>query len=151
LAVSAANSNCKSTTPLSRNLSLNEAYDPGSDSWQRLLPIPTARSGTAAVVLEGRIFVVGGEATTGTFHQVEAYDPKSDRWTSSARMPTPRHGLGAAVYAGRMHVISGGPTPGGSYSAVNKIFHAVAHDHEWLSPIPSAALCGLFAIIIALR
>jgi N-acetylneuraminic acid mutarotase len=64
----------------------------------------------AAAVLQGRIFVVGGEAPTGTFHQVEAYDPKSDRWTGHARMPTPRHGLGAAVHAGRIYVISGGDT-----------------------------------------
>ena len=88
----------------------------------RLAPIPTARSGIAAAVLQGRIFVVGGEATTGTFHQVEGYEPTSNRWTSHTRMPTPRHGLGAAVHAGRMYVISGGPTPGGSYSAANEVF-----------------------------
>ena len=104
------------------NLDVNEAYNPQSNRWERLSPIPTARSGIAAVVLAGRIFVVGGEATTGTFHQVESYDPGIDRWTSHARMPTPRHGLGAAIYAGRMYVISDGPTPGGSYSAANEIF-----------------------------
>jgi hypothetical protein len=76
----------------------------------------------AAAVLQGRIFVVGGEAPSGTFHHLEAYDPKSDRWTSYARMPTPRHGLGTAVHAGRIYVISGGPTPGASYSSANEIF-----------------------------
>jgi N-acetylneuraminic acid mutarotase len=84
--------------------------------------MPTARSGIAAAVLEGRIFVFGGEATTGTFSEVEAYDPKADRWSAYARLPTPRHGLGAATVSGRIYVISGGPTPGGSYSAANEIF-----------------------------
>src|SRR5262249_50518207 len=100
----------------------NEVYDPQSDRWERLSPIPTARSGIAAAVLQGRIFVVGGERPTGTFNQVEAYDPKSDRWTSHDRLPTPRHALGAAVHAGRIYVICGGRRPGVSYSAVNEIY-----------------------------
>ena len=82
----------------------------------------TARSGIAAVVLGGRIFVFGGEATSGTFNQVESYDPKTGNWTAHARMPSARHGLGAAVVDGRIYVISGGRTPGGSASSANEIF-----------------------------
>jgi N-acetylneuraminic acid mutarotase len=85
-------------------------------------PLPTARSGIAAAILDGRIVIVGGEAPSGTFNQVEAYDPKSNAWIAYARMPTARHGLGAAVVGGRMYVISGGPTPGASSSAANEIF-----------------------------
>jgi hypothetical protein len=70
----------------------------------------------------GRILVVGGEASNGTFDQVEAYDPKSNSWSSYARMPTARHGLGAVALGRRLYVISGGPRPGASASAVNEIF-----------------------------
>jgi len=84
--------------------------------------MPTARSGIAAAVLEGRMFVFGGEAPSGTFNQAEAYDAKSNGWGRHARMPTARHGLGAAAVAGRIYVISGGPTPGDSVSAANEIF-----------------------------
>ena len=76
----------------------------------------------AAAVLDGKIFVFGGEATTGTFNQVEAYDPRTDTWNPWAPMPTARHGLGAAAVGGRIFVISGGPRPGGSYSALNEVF-----------------------------
>ena len=106
----------------SRNLASNEAYDPASNSWEQRAPMPTARSGIAAAVLEGRIFVFGGEAPTGTFNQVDAYDPRSNGWSSHARMSTARHGLGAAAVAGRIYVVSGGPTPGDSVSAANEIF-----------------------------
>jgi len=41
--------------------------------------LPTARSGIAAAVLEGRMFVFGGEAPTGTFNQAEAYDGQEQR------------------------------------------------------------------------
>jgi len=66
----------------------------------------------AAAVLEGRMFVFGGEGPAGTFNEVEAYDAGRNGWNSYARMPTARHGLGAAAVAGRIYVISGGPTPG---------------------------------------
>jgi hypothetical protein len=54
------------------------------------------------VVLEGRIFVVGGEATTGLSIRSKVIRSGSDRWTASPALPTPRHGLGAAIHAGRM-------------------------------------------------
>jgi N-acetylneuraminic acid mutarotase len=106
----------------SRNLTSNEAYDPATGRWEQRAPLPTARSGIAAAVLEGRMFVFGGEAPAGTFNQTEAYDARNNGWSTHARMPTARHGLGAAAVAGRIYVISGGPTPGASASAAKKIF-----------------------------
>jgi N-acetylneuraminic acid mutarotase len=73
-------------------------------------------------VLDGRIFIFGGEAPAGTFGEVEAYNPKTNSWSAHARMPTPRHGLGAAIVGGRIYVISGGPRPGDTSSAANEIF-----------------------------
>ena len=105
-----------------RNLAVNEVYDPVTDRWRTRAPMPTPRSGVAAAVLDGEILVFGGEATTGTFDEVEGYDPESDSWRSYAPMPTARHGLGAAVVGDRVHVIAGGPRPGGSYSDLNEIF-----------------------------
>ncbi len=105
-----------------RNLNVNEAYNPATDSWARRPPLPTARSGIAAAVLDGEILVFGGESTEGTFDEVEAYNPRSDRWSKLPSMPTARHGLGAAALSGHVYVISGGPTPGGSYSSANEIY-----------------------------
>jgi hypothetical protein len=57
----------------SRNLTSNEAYDPATDRWEQRAPMSAARSGIAAAVLEGRMFVFGGEARSGTLNQAEAY------------------------------------------------------------------------------
>ena len=84
--------------------------------------MPTARSGIAAAVLDGRIFVVGGEAPSGTFQEVEAYDPTSNGWSTYAPMPRARHGLGAVALEGLLYVIAGGPAPGGSASSALDIF-----------------------------
>ena len=104
------------------NMKVVEAYDPENNQWQSRTKLPTARSGIAAGVIDGRIYVVGGESEKGTFATNEMYIPELDQWHDMAPMPTARHGLGAAVVEGRLYVVSGGPTPGGSFSQVNEIF-----------------------------
>jgi hypothetical protein len=99
-----------------------EAYDIPNDRWTTKAPLPTARSGIASAVMDGRIFVFGGESPGGTFNTNEAYDPKTDRWMTMAPMPTARHGLGAAVVINRIHVLCGGTKPGGSASNAHEVF-----------------------------
>lgn len=106
----------------SQNLALVEMYDPAVDRWTRVSDLPTARSGITAAVVEGKIYVFGGEGAAGTFNQNEVYDPEQNKWQTMLPMPTARHGLGSAVVQGRIYVISGGPTPGGSFSDLNEIF-----------------------------
>jgi N-acetylneuraminic acid mutarotase len=96
--------------------------DPPTDRWTRVSDLPTARSGITAAVVEGKIYVFGGEGATGTFSENEVYDPARDIWQRLTSMPTARHGLGSAVVHGRIYVISGGPIPGGSFGDLNEVF-----------------------------
>jgi N-acetylneuraminic acid mutarotase len=106
----------------SRNLNANEMYDRETDTWTPRAPLPTARSGIAAAEFNKRIYVFGGEGSTGTFNENEVYDPATDTWETLAPMPTARHGLGAATLDGTIYVIGGGPTPGGSVSDINEAY-----------------------------
>jgi len=105
-----------------QNLDANEEYDPETDAWTARAPLPTARSGIAAALLNGRIYVFGGEGSQGTFGENEAYDPQTNTWETLEPMPTARHGLGAAVVGDTIYVIGGGETPGLSVSAANEAF-----------------------------
>jgi N-acetylneuraminic acid mutarotase len=85
--------------------------------------MPTARGGIAAAVLEGKIYVFGGEGQGTVFGEVEVYDPQQNSWRTCTPMPTPRHGLGAVAIGGRIYVIGGSWGPGGDpQSTVNAIF-----------------------------
>jgi N-acetylneuraminic acid mutarotase len=42
-----------------------EAYDPASDSWESLTPMPTPRHGMAAAVWDGALHVPGGARSAG--------------------------------------------------------------------------------------
>jgi len=43
----------------------HEAYDPKSNSWQRLPPMPTPRHGLAVAEIGGRIYAVSGANVAG--------------------------------------------------------------------------------------
>ena len=53
--------------------------------WRDLPLMPIARSGTQAAVLDGRIFVFGGEKFGGVFNEAEMFDPATERWSELTR------------------------------------------------------------------
>jgi N-acetylneuraminic acid mutarotase len=102
---------------LSNNVSTNEVYDIGKNTWAAVLGMPTPRSGVGTAVLNGRMHVLGGEAylndLVGTYRTHEAFDPKTNAWQRLAPMPTPRHGLAVAEIGGKMYAVSGSNVAGG--------------------------------------
>ena len=72
---------------------LVEVYDPLTNRWEKRADMPTARTGINAVVVEGKIYVLGGEARlapglAGRYvRSIEAYNPKTDRWQQLPDMP----------------------------------------------------------------
>lgn len=103
-----------------------ERYDPATDTWASLAPMPTARGGLAAASLHGRLYVFGGEFFTstggGVFTENEEYDPATDTWRAMAPMPLPRHGFGAVAVGDTLYLIGGGPEAGYSVSETNAGF-----------------------------
>jgi N-acetylneuraminic acid mutarotase len=93
------------------NVSMNEVYDIATDTWSTRAPMPTARSGVGAVVIDGKIYVIGGEGWVeelgGVFRNNEAYDPSSDSWAEKTPMPTARHGFAKGVLDGKLYAVSG--------------------------------------------
>jgi len=89
-----------------------EVYDPSSRRWSRLPRLPSARGGTGAAVVSGRVVSIGGEAPSGTIASVYAFDLRTRRWRRLADLPTPRHGLGVVAHRDRVYAVAGGPEPG---------------------------------------
>lgn len=119
------------------NTAVHEVYDPDRDAWETFSPLPQpalgprGSGGLAAAVLDGRIFVFGGEwfdsTGGGVYAQVWAYDPAADAWEEAGVMPTPRHGLGAVTAdfegAPAIYTIGGAARAGGNdTSAVVEVF-----------------------------
>ena len=87
-------------------------YDPASDNWRTLAPLPTKRGSPVAVSVGDKLYVIGGATVlpgASAVHpaQPQEYDPATNTWRSRAPLPTPRnHAVGAAVN-GKIYVIGG--------------------------------------------
>lgn len=90
-------------------------FDLATERWtEPAARIPTVREHLAAVVLDGRIWTIGGRwPERGNVGTVEVYDPATDRWAPGPDLPTPRSGLTAGVLDGRIHVVGGEALSGG--------------------------------------
>jgi N-acetylneuraminic acid mutarotase len=88
----------------------NEVYDPATNSWRELAPMPIARDHLGLAVVNGKIYTFGG--FTKTVHEnagtdVFEYDPATNTWRSRAPLPRPLGSVGAAVIDGKIHVFGG--------------------------------------------
>ena len=94
----------------------NFAVVPGGGSWTTKAPMPTARAGAAAGVINGVVYVVGGSDNAGSAASKtanEAYDPATDTWVAKAPDPIQNGAgvgvafAGAGVIAGKLYVVGG--------------------------------------------
>src|SRR5579872_578913 len=92
---------------------VNEAYDPTTDSWAEGAPMPTARQAFAVAVGPGKnplIFAIGGcpQGCVSDLSVNEAYDPVGNSWSEKAPKPTGGWGLTAATAANGLIYVFGG-------------------------------------------
>jgi len=85
----------------------------GSSMWQIKASMLTARSsGAAGGVIDGKLYVVGGQNGATLLSSLEVYDPTSNTWVAKQAMPTARNSLGAAVMNGKLYVVGGNGVSG---------------------------------------
>ena len=96
-------------------------YDPETDEWKALAPMPEKRGSAVAAAVGDKIYVIGGASTprgsketaiSPTSAQVclgtvEEYDPATNTWRERTPMPTPRNHAAIGVVDGKIYVIGG--------------------------------------------
>nr|XP_023396429.1 kelch-like protein 33 [Loxodonta africana] len=76
-----------------------EAYEPRTDSWTHLAPLPSPHVGAAGAVLQGELLVLGGYShrTYAVSHLIHAYSPGLGRWLCLGALPRPRAEMPACI------------------------------------------------------
>jgi N-acetylneuraminic acid mutarotase len=96
-------------------------YDPATDAWKPLAPLPGKRGSAVAAEVGGKIYVIGGATTMEgskdpffTFFgparvlgNNDMYDPATNKWQSRASMSVPRNHAFSGVVNGKIYVIGG--------------------------------------------
>jgi hypothetical protein len=83
---------------------INEVYDPMTDSWATLSPMPVAAANLEASVVNGKIYLFG-EGTNFGVNQI--YDPQTDSWTTMGPIPEATFLIGSTVVNGKIYTLAG--------------------------------------------
>jgi N-acetylneuraminic acid mutarotase len=112
-------------------VALNEVYDPATDSWSNMEPMPTAVKHYASAVLDDKIYIMGGQIgdypiPNGTLNLVQVFDPKTNQWSLPARMPiNVKYAAGVATtgeYAPKRIYVFGGDTNNEAYQNASRYY-----------------------------
>jgi N-acetylneuraminic acid mutarotase len=88
-------------------------WDPVTDNWRALAPLPVKRCSAVADEVGGKIYLIGGlepmENGQGTrvSGRNEMYDPATNTWTERSPMPTARNHAFSGMVNGKIYVIGG--------------------------------------------
>ena len=75
--------------------------------WSAQSPLHQTRSGHGSCVLNGQIYVIGGESESLIFDSAEVFDPGDGTWTSVASLTVPRCGLSVCSLSGAIYALGG--------------------------------------------
>ena len=90
-------------TPYPKHFARAAAYNPSTNRWRRIAPLPAAFSDRGAWTGRELIVIGAGAKQRGTF----AFDPSANRWRTLARLPSRRPGA-TALWTGDRLVAWGG-------------------------------------------
>src|SRR3954452_7281001 len=118
--------------------------EPGS--WSKQAPLPGPRNEAATVVIDGKIYVLGGSAE-GDYQLTknEVYDPATDRWRSLATLPKGMNHVAATVLGGTIYEF-GGFTGAQHKGAVEFVFAYDPKSDKWQPLAPLSSPRGSIAV-----
>ncbi|MBN1245842.1 hypothetical protein JXA31_09645 [Candidatus Bathyarchaeota archaeon] len=94
--------------------SVNEVYDPVTDTWETKAPMPTARVLLRANTVNDKIYLIGGSNDTDYVSPTmisdlnEVYDPQTDTWSTKTPPPNPVYNYASAVLDNKIYLFDGG-------------------------------------------
>lgn len=133
-----------STPKYAQNL---DVYDPQTDTWTVLALSNVAHSQPAGAVVNGKLYVAGGQNTSGVTGTTEVYDPAKKVWTTLRSMPHPVLGPASVELDGKLWVFGG--VNGTTYESIVQVYDPVTNDWKTWKPPSKLALPAASAYSVA--
>ena len=109
-----------------------EIYDPVANSWSTGTPLPSARLEVAAGVIQGKLYIAGGNDGTGLLTSAYVLDPVANTWNAIAPLGFGQNGS-AVVVDNKLFIIGGG----GAGEAGVQAYDPVSNTWTSLAPLPT--------------
>jgi N-acetylneuraminic acid mutarotase len=115
-----------------------DTYDPRTNQWDSIAPIPEARDHIGVASYDGKLYAVGGfNSKDIPTDQLLIYDPRTDRWDEGKPMPTPRGALSAEFVNGTLYAI-GGVDNTHNVVSINEAYDPITDTWTQKSSMPTA-------------
>jgi len=119
---------------------LVEVYDPTTDTWSTVAPLPYPLHHCALASVDGILYVIGGYYNIPlpwfSVNDVLAYDPNTDQWTYRTPMSIKRGEHSAVVYQNKIYV-TGGNDYNGNATPVVEIYDPATDTWSLADSIPT--------------
>lgn len=89
----------------------HEAYDPMTDTWEKLAPLLEPREHGYAGVIDDKIYFASGRYLFGVRPELQIYDPKTDSWSFGPDLIEAVSGHAVQVVDNRLYVFGGEDVP----------------------------------------
>jgi N-acetylneuraminic acid mutarotase len=130
------------------NTDAHEVYDPTTDSWETLPPLPTPRDHLTVTEANGKLFVIGERIDMNYHNNLnsnESYDLKTKKWTQDTPLTTTRSGITSQFLNGWIHAFGG--EPGEGTFVENEGYNPATNKSKTFKPMPSE-LHGLASVLL---
>jgi N-acetylneuraminic acid mutarotase len=135
------------------NSTVNEVYNPATDSWASLRSPPIAAESLVANVVNGKVYLMGVNeqlsSTDSLIASTQVYDPATDTWEIRKPMPTPVKLFASTVVDNKIYVIGGANNQAvfWAFDAVNvvQIYDCNTDTWSYGTPLPVGAVGAVAA------
>ncbi len=124
---------------------LVEVYDPLTNTWEKRADMPTARALTDAVVVDDKVYVIGGQKTwvalnvPGLFvRSIEEYNPKTDTWRQLPEMSIFKGWFSTVAVDKKIYTIGGRKLENGNkYTSDVDVYNPITNKWHKVEPMTS--------------
>ena len=119
-------------------------YDPVENAYDTMAPMITPRRTADAVVIDDKIYVIGGLNGTTHVNNNECYNSITNAWEAKTELPTGKSGLICEVVDGKIYCIGGNT---GAVSKLNDCYDPV--ENTWTTMVEmTTARRGLTSSVV---
>jgi N-acetylneuraminic acid mutarotase len=124
------------------DLNMTLRYDPETNNWTQLAPLPVYNGWGTLVACQNKIYVIGDPT--------QVYDPTTDSWENRAPLPSIIMEMQANVVDNKIYVISGQPLAGlGIVNPLNTnyVYDPIMDSWSEMAPIPVPVMGYASAVV----
>ena len=87
----------------------NYCYDTLTNTWSNKTSLPSGsgRSGHSSVVIDNKMYIIGGLTSSGVSNSIERYDVNTDSWSTIYNMSVSLQLLSTESYGDKIYIIGG--------------------------------------------